>query len=51
MPQLGVNHIERADVTFIDPILMAETLPARSTKVVAVLVWDNKCLPRRGAAQ
>jgi hypothetical protein len=50
MPQLGFNNIKGADVTFLDPILMAEPLPAQSTKVVAVVVRHNTRLPRRGAA-
>ena len=50
MPQLGLNDVEGADITFLDPILLAELLPARPSQVVAVLVRDNTCLPRRATA-
>ena len=38
MPKLGFDNIESADVTFLDPVLPAEPLPSRPTKVVAILV-------------
>jgi len=38
MPKLGFDNIESADVTFLDPILPAEPLPSRPTKVVAIFI-------------
>ena len=50
MPQRGFNDVECAGVSFLDIIILAESLPARP-EVARMLVWENMNLPRSGAAQ
>lgn len=49
MPQGSVNDFEGAHIAHLDPIILAEPLQTINM-VAAVIVRDNTCLPRCGAA-
>jgi len=49
MPQGSVNDFEGAHIAHLDPIILAEPLET-TNMVAAVIVRNNTCLPRCGAA-
>lgn len=49
MPQCGINDVESTQVTFFQPILLAEAAPTLSKKVTNFFICQASDLPCPGA--
>ena len=45
VPQCGLNDVEGAQITFLQPVLIAETVPTLSKKVADFIICATIHLP------